>query len=985
MGSYGQHMHELSGAENFACNLNSMLKETGSIPVFVATNSGSDEEITMVKQLTGARVLLLRDLHVLAGWKHEYEALVAEMFLCARAERFLAAGSGEYYLTSSISRLIMRMRRVLSFAPARDAYLVGRDPAWCRSLCSAPTDEVVMGKPLSMTKEGMVEGRAPDGDGRNADRARGDTHRNLGGGIWGDGSRRRGMTMAQAGWEEPDDDVSFWPGAAAADAKECCPGGTAVEQMKCARLREWLLCIGAMGDEDSLPCSDSSEGANTEDGQGRVNEQTFEKGTSGEGLAMMLASGSESEISEELLALDAARVVRCRSFETRGVLYSAYDLASAKGYATLLELRNSVFSLRNFAGLRYLEELDFPDLVEADAGVDEGPFESTLLDAFLGITVVTDVDVEAEDGGGADKRLLEDLRRMKVNFVHVDAEGHLHSAFKLRAMVSSPYKRTLYLDKDTVVCQSVTAAFDLMPRFDLIATQASVSFYEGQPEAWSEASGLQPLPSPYIQYSAAVIFFRQSARVRDMFQLAVREADRLHPGGYLDQAALRNALFHSPRVRDYTLTPSWQCRGAHACATSYASPQVIQDRANVGAFMGESCILLHQHALQDTDPRKTITKGWDMKPNGRARFAWDQGLYTYELLPLGIPSRHHYLRNDRSALYADLVKFSEAWMRAPSPDATGTFQDVAERILGVGNANFVHLWHRRWEYPFHTASLRFYERHLAPGKVERKAQAKGTDMEEARLEEADERLRVLVAGGEGGFFPQYLAAKMQGWAVSAIDLDERVMEAYREMKVRGSLSAGLRVCACARVCASVQIVRARVCACACARALILVCVGVCLRAGHSFKNRVPQGSIWLQVTHTCCIPHFPFLLFHSSYSTLAPPFFLSFSFLRPHACTSLQLFPTEGARGSSSHVRAHVGSMTAMPFADHSFDAVLAVSVLHHVDLKEAAVQELRRVLRPRGLFSVSLTLAHCSACTTDQGMCALASVRVQVCVREGE
>ena len=113
---------------------------------------------------------------------------------------------------------------------------------------------------------------------------------------------------------------------------------------------------------------------------------------------MMLASGSESDISEELPALDAARVVRCRSFETRGVLYSAYDLASAKGYATLLELRNSVFSLRNFAGLRYLEELDFPDLVEADAGVDEGPFESTLLDAFLGITVVTDVDVE----GGLD-------------------------------------------------------------------------------------------------------------------------------------------------------------------------------------------------------------------------------------------------------------------------------------------------------------------------------------------------------------------------------------------------------------------------------------------------------------------------------------------------------------------------------------------------------------------------------------------------------
>jgi hypothetical protein len=41
------------------------------------------------------------------------------------------------------------------------------------------------------------------------------------------------------------------------------------------------------------------------------------------------------------------------------------------------------------------------------------------------------------------------------------------------------------------------------------------------------------------------------------------QADRLYPLGFLDQAALRNALYNSPQVRDYTLTPAWQCRGAH--------------------------------------------------------------------------------------------------------------------------------------------------------------------------------------------------------------------------------------------------------------------------------------------------------------------------------------------------------------------------------------------------------------------------------------
>jgi hypothetical protein len=34
--------------------------------------------------------------------------------------------------------------------------------------------------------------------------------------------------------------------------------------------------------------------------------------------------------------------------------------------------------------------------------------------------------------------------------MYVDAEGQKHSAFKLRAMIATPYTRTLYLDKVTL-------------------------------------------------------------------------------------------------------------------------------------------------------------------------------------------------------------------------------------------------------------------------------------------------------------------------------------------------------------------------------------------------------------------------------------------------------------------------------------------------------------------------------------------------------
>jgi len=69
----------------------------------------------------------------------------------------------------------------------------------------------------------------------------------------------------------------------------------------------------------------------------------------------------------------------------------------------------------------------------------------------------------------------------------------------------------------------------------LTRTQASVMFYEGQPEPWSDETGLHPVPLPYFQYCAAVIFYRKSFRMHRMLRLAIAEADRLHPLGYLDQ------------------------------------------------------------------------------------------------------------------------------------------------------------------------------------------------------------------------------------------------------------------------------------------------------------------------------------------------------------------------------------------------------------------------------------------------------------------
>lgn len=51
------------------------------------------------------------------------------------------------------------------------------------------------------------------------------------------------------------------------------------------------------------------------------------------------------------------------------------------------------------------------------------------------------------------------------------------------------------------------------------------------------------------------------------------------------------------------------------------------------------------------------------------------------------------------------------------------------------------------------------------------------------------------------------------------------------------------------------------------------------------------------------------------------------------------------------HKRFVVGTATAMPFADHESDAVWSIWVLEHVPNPEAALREIRRVVKPGGLL----------------------------------
>lgn len=54
-----------------------------------------------------------------------------------------------------------------------------------------------------------------------------------------------------------------------------------------------------------------------------------------------------------------------------------------------------------------------------------------------------------------------------------------------------------------------------------------------------------------------------------------------------------------------------------------------------------------------------------------------------------------------------------------------------------------------------------------------------------------------------------------------------------------------------------------------------------------------------------------------------------------------------------SNVRFEVGNIYALPFPDHSFDAVFSHALFEHLTDKPKALGELRRVLKPGGIFGV--------------------------------
>jgi ubiquinone/menaquinone biosynthesis C-methylase UbiE len=85
---------------------------------------------------------------------------------------------------------------------------------------------------------------------------------------------------------------------------------------------------------------------------------------------------------------------------------------------------------------------------------------------------------------------------------------------------------------------------------------------------------------------------------------------------------------------------------------------------------------------------------------------------------------------------------------------------------------------------------------------------------------------------------------------------------------------------------------------------------------------------------------------------------IAFEWMRVARVTAIDLDERQVARARArlartwgNRLRVEAGDVSAMPFADASFDLVLDFGIIHHVPVWQDAVGEIHRVLRPGGQF----------------------------------
>lgn len=145
--------------------------------------------------------------------------------------------------------------------------------------------------------------------------------------------------------------------------------------------------------------------------------------------------------------------------------------------------------------------------------------------------------------------------------VPVEANG-MEYGCKPKLLGESPFERTLFLDTDTYVVESVTELFDLLDRFDIAAAHApwrrSIKWTRNNEDPITD------VPRSFSEFNTGVIAYKKSPEISKFFDLWTeyfsKERQTIYKNKIPDQPSFCRAIFYS-KVNVYVLTPEYNFRG----------------------------------------------------------------------------------------------------------------------------------------------------------------------------------------------------------------------------------------------------------------------------------------------------------------------------------------------------------------------------------------------------------------------------------------
>lgn len=160
------------------------------------------------------------------------------------------------------------------------------------------------------------------------------------------------------------------------------------------------------------------------------------------------------------------------------------------------------------------------------------------------VTLFTDADIQADCFDAV--RIMDKVESGPLN--------------KIRYIANSPYRKSLYLDSDTYICQDISDLFLILDRFDLAAAHAPIR----------KTLNIAEIPAAFPEFNAGVILYRMSEPViwfLDDWMKTYHYMNTTMPElntYYIkedvpDQPSFRICIYKSG-LRIATLSPEYNCR-----------------------------------------------------------------------------------------------------------------------------------------------------------------------------------------------------------------------------------------------------------------------------------------------------------------------------------------------------------------------------------------------------------------------------------------